>query len=94
MNRGLLKIDSSKTPCEPCFGRAHTVKYFKVFGSKDYSKKLEKNLRKFDARSDEGILLRYATTKKEYRFYNLMIHKIVESIYVKVDDIKTIGRDR
>jgi hypothetical protein len=45
-------------------------------------------------RSDEGILLRYATTKKAYRFYNLRIHKIVESTDVKVDDIKTIGRDR
>jgi hypothetical protein len=76
------------------FGRAHSIKYFKVFGSKGYIKKLEKNLRKIDARSDEGIVLRYATTKKAYRFYNLRIHKIVESTDVKVDDIKTIGRDR
>jgi hypothetical protein len=61
---------------------------FKVFVSKCYIKRLDKNLIKFDARSDEDILLGYAPTKKSYRCYNL-IHKIVESAYVKVDDIKT-----
>jgi hypothetical protein len=61
---------------------------FKVFGSKCCIKRLDKNLIKFDARSDEGILLGYAPTKKAYRCYNIL-HKIVESIDVKVDDIKT-----
>jgi hypothetical protein len=64
LNRGQISINSSKTPCEPCFWRAHYVKYFKVFGSKGYIKNIEKNLRKFDARSDEGILLGYASIKK------------------------------
>jgi hypothetical protein len=89
-------INSNKTPCEPYFGRAHSVKYFKVFGSKCCIKRLDKNLIKFDAKDDEGILLGYASTKKEYKCYNI-IHKIVESADVKVDDIKTIGiliRDR
>jgi hypothetical protein len=43
MNRGKLRINSSKTPCEPCFGRAHLVKYLKVFGSKDYIKRHDEN---------------------------------------------------
>ena len=73
------------------------VKYFKVFGSKGYIKRLDKNLINFDAISDEGILPGYSSTKKAYRCYNLRIHKIVESRDVKVDVIKTIGilvRDR
>jgi hypothetical protein len=52
-------------------------------------KRLDKNIIKFDAKSDEGILPGYASTKKAYRCYNLRIHKIVESTDVKVDDIKT-----
>ena len=44
LKRGQLMINSSKTPCEPCFGRAHSVKYFKVFGSKGYIKRLDENL--------------------------------------------------
>jgi hypothetical protein len=46
LNRGQLRINNSKTPCEPCFGRTHSVKYFKVFGSKGYIKRLDENLRK------------------------------------------------
>jgi hypothetical protein len=65
-------------------------KYFKVFGSKCYTKKLDDNLGKFDARFDETIFLGYASTKKSYRCYNIRLHKIVGSAYFKVDDLKTI----
>ena len=65
------------------------MKYFKVFGSRCYIKKLDEKLGKFDARSDEGIFLGYASTKKAYRCYNLRLHKIVESADVTVDDLKT-----
>ena len=34
--------------------------------------------------TDEGI----SSTKKAYRCYNKTLHKIVESVNVKVDDIK------
>jgi hypothetical protein len=90
LNRGQLRINSNKTPYELWFGRAPSVKYFKVFGSKCYIKRLDENLKKFDARSDEGIFLGYASTKKAYRCYNLRLHKIFESADVKVDDLKTI----
>ena len=54
-----------------------------------YIKRLDENLGKFDARSDEGIFLGYASTKKAYRCYNLRLHKIVKSANVKMDDLKT-----
>ena len=66
------------------------VKYFKVFGSKCYIKRLDENLGKFDCRSNEGIFLGYSSNKKAYRCYNLRSHKIVESADVKVDDLKMI----
>jgi hypothetical protein len=90
LNRGQIRINNNKNPYELWFGRAPSVKYFKVFGSKCYIKRLDENLRKFDARYNEGIFLGYASTKKAYRCYNLRLHKIVQSSYVKVDDLKTI----
>ena len=79
----------NKTPYEWWFGRTPLVKYFKVFGSKCYIKMLDENLGKFDARYDEGIFLGYASTKKAYRCFNFRLHKIVESLDVIVDDLKT-----
>jgi hypothetical protein len=90
LSRGQLRINSNKTPYELWFGRAPSVKYFKVFGSKCYIKMIDENLGQFDARSDEGIFLGYASTKKAYRCYNIRLHKIVESVDVKVDDLKMI----
>ena len=89
LNRGQLRVNSNKTPYELWYGRTPTVKYFKVFGSKCYIKNLDDNLGKFDARSDEGIFLGYASNKKAYRCFNFRLHKIVESADVKVDDLKT-----
>jgi transposase InsO family protein len=57
LNRGHIMINSNKTPYEPWFGRALSVKYFKVFGSKCYIKRFGENLRKFNARYHEGIFL-------------------------------------
>jgi hypothetical protein len=43
-------------------------------------------LGKFHSRDDEGILLGYSSRRKGYKCYNKIIHKIVESIDVKVDE--------
>jgi len=59
-----------------------------VFGSNYYIKDNEDDLGKFKSRIDEGIFLGYSSTKKAYRCYNKRLHKIVESVDVKVDDIK------
>jgi hypothetical protein len=64
LNKGQLRINSNKTPYELWFGRAPSLKYFRLFGSKCYIKRLDDNLRKIDARSDEGILLDILLTRK------------------------------
>ena len=89
LNKGHLRKNKNNTPYELGFGRAPSVKYFKVFGSKCYIKRLDENLGKFDARSDQGIFLGYYSTKTPYRCYNFRLHKIVESVDVKVDELKT-----
>ena len=88
LNRGQLKVNIKKTSYELWYGRTPLVKYFKVFGSKCYIKNPDKDPGKFNARSDEGIFLGYASNKKVYRCYNLKLHKIVESADVKIDDLK------
>jgi hypothetical protein len=67
-------------------GKPTSIKNFKIFGSKCYIKINEDNLGKFDSREDEGILLVYSSGSKRYKFYNKRICKIVESIYVKVNE--------
>ena len=88
LNRGQLRINGNKTPYELWFGRTPLVKYFKVFGSKCYIKRIDENLGKFDSRYDEGMFLWYGYTKNEYICYNIRLHKIVESADAKVDDLK------
>ena len=81
-------MNKDKTPYKLWYGRSASVKYFKVFASNCYIKRNEDDLEKFDSRTDEGIFLGYSSTKKAYRCYNKRLHKIVESVDVKVDDIK------
>jgi hypothetical protein len=52
-------------------------------------KRDDDKLGKFDSRLDDGIFLGYSSNKKAYIFYNLILHKIVESANVKVDDLKS-----
>ena len=81
-------MNKDKTPYELWYGRRASVKYFKVFGTNCYIKRNEDDLGKFDSRTDEGIFLGYSCTKKTYICFNKMLHKILESAYVRVDDIK------
>ena len=55
---------------------------------KCYIKRNEDHLGKFDSSNDEGIFLGYSSTKKAYRCFNKRLHKIVESVDVRIDDIK------
>jgi transposase InsO family protein len=49
LNIGHLRVNSDKTPYKLWFGTTPSIKYFKVFGSKCYIKRLDGNLGKFDA---------------------------------------------
>lgn len=85
-NRCMLRPHENKTPYEMWFGRKASAKYFKIFGSKCYIKRIEDNLGKFEDRSDEGIFLGYSTKSKAYKCFNQRLEKIVESIDVRIDE--------
>jgi hypothetical protein len=61
------------------------VKYFKVFGSKYYILKDNRN-EKNDAKSDEGIFLGYFTKRKTYKCLKSNTKKVAESVNVKVHE--------
>jgi hypothetical protein len=86
LNKAHLRPHSKKTPYELWFGRPTSIKYFKVFGSKCYSKNNDESLGKYDDRVDEGIFLGYATKSKGYKCYNKRLHKLIDCIDVKFDE--------
>jgi hypothetical protein len=49
LNRGMLRINSDKTPYELWKGKPKNVKHFRVFGSKCYIKREDGRLGKFDS---------------------------------------------
>ena len=83
---GFLRNICNITPYKLWKGILDNVKYIKIFGSKCYIKRKDKNLGKFDSHVDEGIFIGYSCKRKEYRCYNLRPNKIVESINFTFDE--------
>jgi hypothetical protein len=62
------------------------VKHFRVFGSKFYIKREDGRMGTFDSHVDKGVLVGYSSRRKSYKFYNLRLNKVVESINVTIDE--------
>ena len=92
LNKTNVRVNSAQNPHELWYGKTPTVKYFKIFGSKCYIKRIDENLGKFEPRADEGILLGYSPHRKAYKCYNKRLGKIVESIDVVVDEEENTPR--
>lgn len=73
--------DTNKTPYELWFGHKPTVSYFKIFGSKCFILKDERN-GKFDSKGDEGIFLGYSNKSKAYKCLNRDTNKMIASTNV------------
>ena len=87
LNRALIRPILKKTPYELWHGRKPNIGYFHIFGCKCFVHNNDKNnLRKFDAKADEGIFLGYSTTSKAYRIFNKCSLVIEESIHVIFDE--------
>ena len=86
LNQVYFRPDSKKTPYELWRGKKPVVKYFKIFGSDCYILRNRENLEKFDAKSDKGYFLRYSSTSRAYRMYNLKTKTVMESSNVVIND--------
>ena len=85
LNRVYFRPDSKKTPYELWRGKKPIVKYFRIFGSDCYILRERGNLEKFDAKRT-GYFLRYSSTSREYRVYNLRTKTVMESSNVVIND--------
>jgi transposase InsO family protein len=82
----MLKNNTDKTPYELWKGIPANVKHLRVFGRKCYIKREDGRMGKFDSRVDKGVVVGYSSTRKEYKCYNLILNKVVESINVTIDE--------
>jgi hypothetical protein len=86
LNISLLRNNTNNTPYQLWKGIPANIKHFRIFGSKCYIKRIDKNMGKLDSRTDEGLLVGYSCSRKAYKCYNFILRKIVESIDVKFDE--------
>ncbi|XP_070013875.1 uncharacterized protein [Nicotiana sylvestris] len=77
----------NKTPYELLNGRKPKLTHLRTFGCKCYVLNNGKDrLGKFDAKSDEGIFLRYSSQSKAYKIYNKWTQSIEESVHGIFDE--------
>ena len=81
-----FRPDSKQTPYELWRGKKPVFKYFRIFGSDCYILHDRENLEKFDAKSDKGYFLRYSSTSRAYRVYNLRTKTVMEYSIVVIND--------
>ncbi|CAN1753150.1 Retrovirus-related Pol polyprotein from transposon TNT 1-94 [Linum perenne] len=85
-NRALIRAGLKKTPYELLKKRPPNIGYFRAFGCKCFILNSKDHLGKFDAKSDEGIFIGYASSSKAYRVYNKRTLKVEESVNVIFDE--------
>ena len=74
-------------PYELWKNRKPNISYFHAFGSKCFVHNNGKeSIGNFDAKSDEGIFLRYSSISKAYRVFNKKLKKVEKSIHVIFDE--------
>lgn len=80
-----MKKGTNKTPYELWYGHTPNVSYFKIFGSRCYIHKDERN-GLFYTKGDEGNLLGYLSKRKAYKFLNTSTNTMIESENVRIDE--------
>ncbi|GJT08814.1 retrovirus-related pol polyprotein from transposon TNT 1-94 [Tanacetum coccineum] len=93
-NRSLIRLRYNKTPYELMQDKKLDLSFFHVFGSLCYPTNDNDDLGKLDAKADIGIFVGYAPAKKAFRIYNKRTRKIIETIYVTVDELTAIASER
>ncbi|GKF71412.1 retrovirus-related pol polyprotein from transposon TNT 1-94 [Tanacetum coccineum] len=90
-NRFIICRLYGKTPYELLHDRKPDLSYLHVFGALCYPTNDSDNLGKLQAKADLGIFIGYAPKKKVYRIYNRHTQKIIETIYVNFEELRTMA---
>ncbi|GJV37291.1 putative ribonuclease H-like domain-containing protein [Tanacetum coccineum] len=90
-NRSIIRIRHEKTPYELLHEKPLDLSFFHVFGALCYPKNDSKNLGKLQPKTDIGIFIGYAPTKKAFRIYNRRTRRIIETIPVDFDELTAMA---
>ena len=86
LNRVLIRPSLDKTPYKLWKNKKPNISYFKVFGSKCFILNTKDNFEKFDAKSNVGIFLGYASSSKACRVFNKKMMVVEEFIHAVFDE--------
>ncbi|KAA0042995.1 gag-pol polyprotein [Cucumis melo var. makuwa] len=86
-NRVTIRTGTTITLYEHWKERKLNVKYFHVFGSTCYILADREYHKKWDARSEQGIFLRYSQISRAYRVYNNRSDSVMETINEFINDL-------
>nr|GEW84455.1 hypothetical protein [Tanacetum cinerariifolium] len=91
-NRVLVNKSQNKTPYELFNGRFPTIGFLKPFGCHVMILNTLENLRKFEAKRDEGYFLGYSMSSKAFRVFNKRTKRVEENFHVDFLENKPIEK--
>ncbi|GJX07248.1 retrovirus-related pol polyprotein from transposon TNT 1-94 [Tanacetum coccineum] len=90
-NRSIIISTHGKMAYHIINGRKPFIKHLHIFGCLCYLTRDGENLDKMKEKGDPCVMAGYSTQSKGYRVYNKRTRLIVESIYIKFDEIKEMA---
>nr|GEX07798.1 hypothetical protein [Tanacetum cinerariifolium] len=90
-NRSIIIPTHEKTAYHIINNMKPSIKHLHILGCNCYLTRDSENLDKMKEKEDSCILVGYSTQSKGYRVYNKRTRLIVESIYLRFDEIKKMS---
>nr|GEY91077.1 ribonuclease H-like domain-containing protein [Tanacetum cinerariifolium] len=91
-NKVLVNKSQNKTPYELFSGRTSAIGFLKPFGCHVMILNTLDNLRKFDAKGDEGYFIGYSMSSKAFRVFNKRTKRVEENLHVEFLENKPIEK--
>nr|GFA25394.1 hypothetical protein [Tanacetum cinerariifolium] len=92
-NRSIIRLRHGKTPYELLHNKLPNLSFFHVFCALCYPTNDSENLGKLQPKTDIGIFIGYAPTKKAFRIYKRRTRRIVETIHVDFDELTEMASE-
>nr|GEX07052.1 hypothetical protein [Tanacetum cinerariifolium] len=93
-NRSIIRLRHGKTPYELLQNKLPDLSFLYLFGALCYPTNDSENLEKLQPKSNIGIFIGYAPTKKAFWIYNRRTRRIVETIHVDFDELTKMASEQ
>nr|GEU63443.1 hypothetical protein [Tanacetum cinerariifolium] len=93
-NRSIIQLRHGKTPYELLHNKLPDLSFLYVFGALCYPTNDSENLGKLQPKTDNGIFIGYAPTKKAFWIYNRRTRQIVETFHVDFDELTAMASEQ